>query len=265
MTATVACWALVSVLATAPRVPDAALPQFECYPIRSGDTAARAAQRLTGDVRNRRASWFQIVDARGRLVRKADYEEIRPGWRVCLAVERPQQAAMPLARPDPSPVLEPRAAPLFDPRPSSRVGAISAVSIAWGLATLGLVGLSAALFAVSTWAKHRALADVMQRFGGDFVREFERPWMQYRGTGPSPQARLRIMPGRARLEILVSPPPGRTYPNLSDHRSNVEYDVARVTAALKHESFACGQPYVEGDWVVLPFHFQGRVIKEGAR
>ena len=263
MKATVACWTLVSVLAAAPRVLGAAVPRFDCYPIRAGDTAAKAAQRLTGDNQNWRASWFQIVDARGRLVRKGDYEEIRPGWRVCLAVERPHPTAMlPLGRPDPSPALEPRAAPVSEPR--SSIG-VRPVNTAWWLAALGVVALSAALFVVNTWAKRRELALAMQRFGGDFVREFGRQWQQYRGAGPSPQARLRIMPGRARLEILVSPPPGRTYPNLSDHRSNVEYDVARVTAALKHESFACGQPYVEGDWVVLPFHFQGRVIKEGVR
>jgi hypothetical protein len=260
MKATVACWALVSVLAAAPRVSGAAVPQFDCYPIRAGDTAAKAAQRLTGENQNWRASWFQIVDARGRLVRKGDYEEIRPGWRVCLAVERPHSTAMaPLGRPDPSPALERSAAPVSDSR--SSIG----VSIVWWLAALGVVALSAALFVVNTWTKRRALAHVMQRFGRDFVREFGRPWQQYRGAGPSPQARLRIMPSRARVEILVSPAPGRSYPNLSDHRSNVEYDVARVTAALKHEPFACGQPYVEGEWVVLPFHFQGRVIKEGVR
>ena len=259
MKATVACWTLVSVLAAAPQALDAAV-RFECRPIRAGDTAAKAAQRLTGDRRNWRASWFQIVDARGRWVRKADYEEIRPGWRVCLAVEQPQPTSMPPpGPPDPSPALERRAAPVSDPRSSIHVGLVS-----W-LAVLGVVMLSAALFVVNTWAKRRALAQVMQRFGRDFVREFGRPWQQYRGAGPSPQARLRIMPSRARVEILVSPAPGRSYPNLSDHRSNVEYDIARVTAALKHEPFACGQPYVEGEWVVLPFDFQGRVIKEGVR
>jgi hypothetical protein len=263
MKATVAGWALVSVLATAPRVLDAAVPRFECYPIRAGDTAARAAQRLTGDHENRRASWFQIVDARGRLVRKADYEEIRPGWRVCLAVERPQPTAMPpFGRPDPAPALEPRAAAVSDPR--SRLP-VSPIGTAWWLGALGVLALSATLFVVNARTKRRALAHVMQRFGGDFVREFGRPWLQYRGAGPSPQARLRVIPSRARVEILVSPPRGRTYPNLSDHRSNVEYDVARVTAALKHESFVCGQPYVEGDWVVVPFQFQGRGIKEGVK
>jgi hypothetical protein len=259
MKATVACWALVSLLAAAPRVPDAAV-RFECRPIRAGDTAAKAAQRLTGDRRNWRASWFQIIDAHGRWVQKADYEEIRPGWRVCLAVEQSQPTSTsPPGPPDPSPALARRAPPASDPRTSLHL------TIVLWLAVLGVVMLSAALFVVNTWAKRRTLAHVMHRFGGEFVREFGRPWRLYRGAGPSPQTRLRIMPSRARVEILVSPAPGRTYPNLSDHRSNVEYDVARVIAALKHESFACGQPYVEGEWVVLPFHFQGRVIKEGVR
>jgi hypothetical protein len=106
---------------------------------------------------------------------------------------------------------------------------------------------------------------MMLRFGGDFVREFGRPWTRYRAAGPMPRAQLRVMPRRARVEILVAPARGRTYPNLSDHRCNVEYDVARVTAALHQESFASDQPYTEGDWVVLPFQFRGESTKEGAR
>ncbi len=256
MTAIVASSALVSVLAMAPR-QEAAAQRFQCYPIRPGDTAAKVARHLTGDQLNRRASWFQIVDGRGRFVSKADYEEIRPGWRACLAVGPPQTAAFqPFGRPDASPVSEPRTA-------------LAGGSPVWWLVPVGLAALcaslAAALLAMNSWKKRRALAQIMQRFGGDFVREFGRPWMQYRGAGPSPRAQLRISPSRARLEILVSPPPGGTYPNLSDHRSNVEYDVARVTAALKHESFASGRPYAEGEWVVLPFHFKGRVHKEGVR
>jgi hypothetical protein len=112
---------------------------------------------------------------------------------------------------------------------------------------------------LNAWRKQLALAHIMQRFGGDFVREFGRPWAEYRGAGPLPRARLRIKPRRARVEILVAPAPGRTYPNLSDHRSNVEYDMVRIAAALTHDAFAGVEPYTEGEWVVLPFQFRGRV------
>ena len=169
MTAIAASSALVSVLAMAP-LQDAAAQRFQCYPIRPGDTAATVARRLTGDHLNRRASWFQIVDGRGRVVSKADYVVIRAGWRACLAVGPPQTAFQPFGRPDAAPVSEQRTAVAGD-------------TPVWWLAPLGLAvlcaSLAAALFAVNSWKKRRALAQIMRRFGGDFVREFGRPWMQY--------------------------------------------------------------------------------------
>ena len=135
----------------------------------------------------------------------------------------------------------------------------------WWLIAFALGVAAATLVGFDFWQKRQALEETMRRFGGDFVREFARPWTEYRGAGPLPRARLRISPRRERVEILVAPPPGQTYPNLSDHRFNVEYDVARVTAALRHQPFANGPPYVEGEWVVLPFQFTGRVHKEGVR
>jgi len=45
---------------------------------------------------------------------------------------------------------------------------------------------------------------------------------------------------------------GYTYPNLVDHRRNVEYDVDRVLHLLRHEPFIGGAPYAEGRWVVIP-------------
>src|SRR5262245_50550507 len=137
--------------------------------------------------------------------------------------------------------------------------------VVWWLALIVIVGVSTATLAVNIWERWQARTREMQRFGRDFVREFARPWSQYRGAGPLPRTRLRISPRRARVDILVAPPPGRTYPNLSDHRINVEYDVARVTAALRREAFTGSPPYAEGEWVVLPFHFTGRIHKEGVR
>jgi hypothetical protein len=135
-----------------------------------------------------------------------------------------------------------------------------------GIALIATAVLSAAVFVVVVvWETRRMRVREMQRFGHDFVREFARPWAHYRGGGPLPRTRLRISPRRGRVEILVAPSPGRIYPNLSDHRVNVEYDVARVTATLQRDAFTSGPPYSEGEWVVLPFHFTGRLHKEGVR
>ena len=138
------------------------------------------------------------------------------------------------------------------------------VSFVW-VASLILGALSVSRFAVASWRQRRERAHVMRRFGGEFVREFGRPLAQFRGASPLPRARLRISPRRSRLEILIAPSNGGSYPNLSDHRSNVDYDVARVMAALGRESFANGRPYAEGQWVVLPFHYKSAVKQEGVR
>lgn len=259
MNAMVACSALVSVLLTAAGPYDTTTQRFRCYPIRAGDSAAQIAERLTGHHLNRWGSSFQIFDAHRRLVSKDHYDAIYPGWTACLAEGR--SPALIQAGPSAAPiegVQEPDAMVpdlqqiLYDP-------------VVWWLTSIVLAAASAWLIAVNSWRKQRAIAHVMQRFGGDFVREFGRPWAHYRGTGPLPRARLRIHPRRSRVEIMVAPSPGQTYPNLSDHRTNVEYDVARVVAALKHDAFAGGRPYAEGEWVVLPFKFKGRVNKEGDR
>jgi len=259
MNAMVACSALVSVLLAAAGPNDTTTQRFRCYPIRPGDSAAQIAERLTGHHLNRWGSSFQIFDAHRRLVRKSDYDAIYPGWTACLAEGR-SPAEIPSGPP---------AASVDDAQqsdaPMSDLDPILYDPVLWWLTSIVLAAASTSLFMMHSWKRQRALAHIMRRFGGDFVREFGRPSAQYRGAGPSPRARLRINPRRSRMEIMVAPSPGRTYPNLSDHRGNVEYDVARVTAALKQDAFASGRPYAEGEWVVLPFQFNGRVPKEGDR
>jgi hypothetical protein len=266
MNAMVARSALLSVLVIAATGPiteaagpyDTTTERFHCYRIRAGDSAADVAEHLTGHRGNLSGSLFQIFDSHRQLVSKDHYDRISPGWTVCLAEGRSPIAirtaspAKPAASVQP---LEPTIAELLPTFYDSDV---------WWFASLVLVATTS-LFALNSWRKQRALAHIMQRFGGDFVREFGRPWTQYRGARALPRARLRINPRQARVEILLAPSPGRTYPNLSDHRGNVEYDVARITAALKHAGFASVQPYAEGEWVVLPFQFNGRVNQEGDR
>lgn len=250
--------ALLTVLVVVGGAQDA-IAQSICFPIRVGDTAAQMAGRLTGDTLNRHAPWFQIVDQSWRPVSKIDYDVIHPGWLVCLADGRPSTApAGTFGRSAVVAGLGERGQPTADRR------SLIDVTFVW-VAALILGALSVSRFAVSYWRQRRERAHIMRRFGGEFVREFGRPLTQFRGNSPLPHARLRISARRSRLEILVAPADGRSYPNLSDHRSNVEYDVARVMAALGRESFANGRPYAEGRWVVLPFHYKGAVRQEGIR
>jgi hypothetical protein len=72
------------------------------------------------------------------------------------------------------------------------------------------------------------------------------------------QSQLSIRPFGARVEILVAPAVGHLYPNLSDHRRNVEYDVRRVIAMLGDSRFVCGDLIARGPWVVIPFRFKPR-------
>src|SRR5262245_41801017 len=257
MKAMVASSALLSVLVTAAAGPvtaaepyDTTTERFHCYRIRAGDTAAQVAERLTGHRGNLSGSLFQIFDSNRQPVSRAQYDRIAPGWTVCLAEGRAPAAIRTSAPAVPANIQQtPAIAELLPTFLDPNV---------WWFASLAFAA-TASLFTFSSWRKQRALAHIMRRFGGDFVREFGRPWTEYRGAGALPRARLRINPRKARMEILVAPSPGRTYPNLSDHRSNVEYDVVRITAALKHAAFASVQPYTEGEWVVLPFQFKGRV------
>jgi hypothetical protein len=100
----------------------------------------------------------------------------------------------------------------------------------------------------------------MKWFGEAFVREFERPLFRQpvsrridRRDGHPVRSRLRFAPRRHRLEILLAPHDGRIYPNLSDHRKNLEYDIERVVHLLGDQPFRTGRLYAEGRWVVIPF------------
>jgi hypothetical protein len=63
-----------------------------------------------------------------------------------------------------------------------------------------------------------SIASSMSSNGPGSVRRRERPV----------RSRLRCGARLGRFDILLAPGEGRRYPNLSDHKKNVEYDVARV-------------------------------------
>ena len=235
----------------------AASAQTLCYPIVQGDTAARIAERLTGDPRNRRAPWFEIVDERWRLISKADYGSIRPGWLACVASTRP---AVLVQGPHQSPTV---GAVRETVEPAATLA--GAVDFTFLFVAASLLAAVLLLRYGTRRARHRReRTGEMQRFGARFVQEFARPQSHCRGV-TAPRARLRVSPRRACVEVLLAPGDGGSYPNLADHRGNVEYDVARVMATVAGDAFVTAPPYAEGQWVVLPFHFKGPVKREVIR
>ena len=132
----------------------------------------------------------------------------------------------------------------------------------WGVVVLVVMWLARA--ARQYGNRRQVIVSMMQQFGERFIREFERPLIQP-GCGERPvESRLRVIPRRQRLEILLAPAGRRRYPNLSDHRRNVKYDVERVLRLLRDERFAGGQLSAHGRWVVVACRFKIDSEQEGA-
>ena len=238
-----------------------ATTKLTCFPIRPGDTAARLAQRLTGSIDNRHQSWFQIVDpATATMLPKSRYNEIEPGWRVCVATDMLRRAAP--EQPQYLPVSA-ASVPLSQTTITTHVAGIDLRALWWAAP---LFVLMSGLGLVWTWRRideRRTRLDVLRGFSHRFIYEFERPLLRNAVTPPV-RSRVRFAPARRCAEILIAPGNGRTYPNLVDHKRNVEYDVARIMRLLKDESFSHGPLRVEGQWVVIPFHFETDRLQEGA-
>ena len=265
--------------------PTAALAQsFVCHPIRRGDTASHVAQRLTGNVRNKYQPWFQIMAPSGSFVPKSQYDRVRPGWQACLisrasdtrsrkttrvaladstVMAESSAQAESSAAPAPSAVAE----AVVATEPVEQAGVLEASGT---LATVGASGSSADLTvfwlgaAVAVpWFGWRILDDVLDRrrrasfamryFADRFIREFERPLIQQHAAERPIRVRVRGRRFGRRLDILLAPGASRRYPNLSDHKQNVEYDVTRVLQVVADESFVVGPLHSDAEWVVVPF------------
>jgi hypothetical protein len=257
----VAIMAFVSalfILTTAPG--QVAVLQFVCHPIRPGDTASLLAHRLTGDPENRRHPWFRIVDpTTSRVISKSHYHVIRPGWLACIAAEPggyqsrgadDQSAGSVQVRP---------ATPQYP-------GGLEAIDLVF----VGCWAGFCLLITLLLWSvadryvqKTQLMLDRMRLFGDMFIREFERPLAPYGRSDRPVRSRVRYMPHRRRLDILLAPDGGRHYPNLSDHKKNVEYDVERIVQSLRQEPFVSGRLHAQGPWVVIPFEFKPNTKTEG--
>ena len=217
-------------------------------PVREGDSAGAVARRLTGDAHNRFARWFQIVDpATRRFVPKSRYDHIRPGWSACLVGGVvPTLTAGATAPPG---RVEAVLATL-----SGYIGAGDSDVLLWLALVAAFVVICSGLG--DERAATQPVPEPMRRFGEAFVREFERPLLRQDRTGrPAIRARLRANAKKRRLEVLLAPAAGRRYPNLSDHRRNVEYDIGRVLQRLRVPVVLGRAPYAQGQWVVCPFEF----------
>jgi len=227
-----------------------------CHPIQRGETATQLARRITGDGRNKYQPWFQIMDASSRFVPKSQYDRVRAGWRACVVKQTIERSSAP-----PVTQLAKNADPVIadgSPRPL----VTGAIQPAMGDVDLTLMWLGAALllplfgwrFVDDYLARKKTVLLVMRHYAHRFVREFERPLIQQPAELPL-RARLRLRPARGRVDILLAPGDGRRYPNLSDHRKNLEYDVLRIARLLGDESFVRDPLYMHAEWVVVPFRF----------
>jgi hypothetical protein len=231
----------LAMLGGLPRPADA---QFRCVVIHPGETAAAAARRITGNAANERALWFQIVDPVAvRFVPKTEYGQVRAGWRACVSSGTLAGIAGP-----------PRVERPVPPLPPVLVHLAGMPEVWMGLTLLlaSMVGWEVA----RATAANRALARAMTPFGERFVREFEGPLRRPGAAHPAVESRVRCLPGVRRLEIRLAPHGRGSYPNLSDHRSNVEYDVGRVLHVLNDDRFVPERLTTQGRWVIVQCRFR---------
>lgn len=228
--------ALALIALALPGTQAAAAQSRLCTVIQPGETASLVARRMTGEARRRHEPWFQIVDpVTSRVVPKANYDYVWAGWNACVVTTRTQAPAQ-SADSD---------LPLWT----------------FLLASIALMTYGADRYCRS----RRNVVDSMRQFGESFVQEFERTLIRPDLSAPPIQSRLRVMTLAARLDILIAPGAGHRYPNLADHRNNVEYDLKRVLKVLRDQPFVDGPPYMRGRWVVLPFQWKPRIAEAGGK
>jgi hypothetical protein len=275
--------ALLVVVALDPLSTDAFAQSPVCHAIRRGESATQAARRVTGNGQNAYRDWFQIMNPSLRFVPKSQYNRIRLGWQACVvrpAIQRLSSNANHAEEPEPSEAATgsavqqalavPAALANADAGDRSQPSAFDVVRKPGGI-DLTMLWLCAA--AVVPWFGWRIVDDyltrrktasiVVQSFVQRFVNEFERPLVRYDVTERPVRSDLRFGARRGRFDILLAPGEGRRYPNLSDHKKNVEYDVARVMRVLGDDSFVSRAPYTKAGWIVLPFQFTAEAKQSG--
>lgn len=248
------------VFATAPATASA--QHFVCTTVRAGDTASGLAFRLTHNAANRHRPWFQIINpVTSRFVSKDAYDTILPGWRACLTT------AVAPALPVP-PVIGATSRSSSAVRPFVNrfmTTDLAGLPVSWILAFVFLMPFAAAPAAKTYLDRRRRVLDGMWSFAVAFVREFARPLPRRHPSDRPVAATVRCAPCRGRMDILLAPTQGHCYPNLSDHRKNLLYDIERVLRVVPDQTFACREPYQHGSWVVIPFRIMAQPLEEGVK
>jgi hypothetical protein len=208
------------------------------------------------------------------LVPKSQYNRIRLGWRACVIrpatslnahhAEEPAAAGA-YEAPYGSRVPDVLAAPdgLANADAGDGPPAVSDVVRSLGGVDPKMLWLCAVM--VVPWfgwrmvdgylTRRKTASLIVRHFVHRFVDEFERPLVRYDAGERPVRSDLRFGARRGRFNIFLAPGEGRRYPNLSDHKKNVEYDVARVVRVLADDSFVSGAPYTKAGWIVVPFRF----------
>ena len=251
---------------------------FVCYAMTRGESASHAARRITGNGQNAYQQWFQIMDRSSRFVPKSQYNRVGADWRACVikpairtvssnANHVEEREAVTL-----SGVPKGAEAAAVPPAPTRLARATAGVKTQRaasdsrrGIGGIDLTMLWLCAAMVVPWfgwqivgdylARRETASIVVQCFVQRFVDEFERPLVRYDGEEHPVRSRLRFGVRLGRFSILLAPREGRVYPNLVDHKKNVEYDVDRVMLVIADHSFVSGAPYTKAGWIVVPFQF----------
>ena len=236
----------------------AAAQQFMCWPIAAGDTASGLARRLTGNADAAYSLAFQIRDpARRMFVPKSHYRRLRSDWQACVA-----PALVPKTPVVYAPVVALAASAMVPERPiaiTPRSLASAPSTLARADRTLAGVPFAAVIAAVllilllsvvAGALTPRPIPPSVRRAGESFLTVFARPLVDGSSGVPPIQAQLRFVRRTQQLEIFMAPGPGHRYPNLADHKMNVEYDIDRVIRVLGSYVLS-GPPRAAGKWVVV--------------
>lgn len=254
---------LLTTVVLAAACMDAAAQSAVCDSVRPGDTVSTVARRLTGRADSHNEPWFRVFDrSRSRVISRARYDRLLSGWQVCVPAMRAVRNGSGMTRrtesiatrglPQPSASAQ-RSSSL---QPTSRRRALELAFFLFGAAALGVAIACGWLSLEQVVIKRRAFECEMLAFGRAFVNAFERPLL-VDGVADRPVlSRMRCVPREHRLDILLAPGAGRRYPNLADHKRNLDYDVSRIAHHLRHHAFVPSRPRAEGQWVVIPFYFR---------
>ena len=237
------------VLIVTTAVPSVSAQTLACYPIRSGDTAARLARQLTGRADNRHQAWFQIVEpASQTVISKRNYSRLQAGWHVCVATERMRGFSVPS-------VLRATAttSPGLVPQPAANDW-----PILWWAMLLSLTCTGA-----FTWVSTSRYLDRRQLLVRvhDSLRAAIRGRVRAAAVSQSACRRGEPLAPATCPQTPATGDSGRSGKrlNVSDSRRSSIESISSATPTpssmiLDDGRFVNAPLYSEGDWVVIPFH-----------